>query len=53
MFISMLVNVFDESSSVDSGGATPEFEGSEQRTERDINNILLKAPLDLKNYLRR
>ena len=37
MFISMLVNVFDESSAVDSGGAHPEFEGS----EREINNLLL------------
>ena len=39
MFISMLVNVFDESSAVDSGGAPPEFEGSEKRTEREINNL--------------
>ena len=53
MFISMLVNVFDESSAVDSGGAPLEFEGSEKRTEREINNLLIQAPLDLKSYLRR
>ena len=44
-------------SAVDSGGAggaraLPEFEGSENMTEREIENLLLQAPLDLKSYLR-
>ena len=45
-------------STVDSGGAggardPPEFWGSEKKIEREIGNLLLQAPLDLKNYLRR
>ena len=45
-------------SAVDSRGAggaraPPEFGGSEKRTEREIDNLLLQAPLDLKSYLRR
>ena len=44
------------SSGVDSGGAgdaraPPEFGGLEKRTEREIDNLLLQAPLDLKSYL--
>ena len=46
------------SSGVDSGGAggdraPPEFGGLEKRTEREIDHLLLEAPLDLKSYLRR
>ena len=46
-----------EFSGVDSGGAAgarapPEFGGSEKGTEREIDNPLLQAPLDLKSYLR-
>ena len=45
-------------SGVDSEGAggaraPPEFGGSEKRIEREIDNLLLRAPLDLKSYLRR
>ena len=32
--------------------APPEFGGSERRTEREIDNQLLQAPLDLKSYPR-
>ena len=44
-------------SGVDSKGvggarAPPEFGGSEKRVEREINSLLLRAPLDLKSYLR-
>ena len=40
---------------LDSGGAgsaraPPEFGGLEKRTEREIDNLLLQAPLDLKRY---
>jgi hypothetical protein len=31
--------------------APPEFRGSEKRTEKEIDNPLLQAPLDLKRYL--
>ena len=46
------------SSGVDSGGAggdraPPEFGDLEKRTEREIDYLLLEAPLDLKSYLRR
>ena len=43
MFISMLVNVFDESSLVDSGGAPLEFESSEDR-KRDEQSINTSTP---------
>ena len=47
MFISMLVNVFDESRAVDSGGAPLEFEGSEKIKEdrkRDKQSITTSTP---------
>ena len=31
--------------------ALPEFENSEERTEREIENPLLQATLDLKSYI--
>ena len=42
---------------VDIGGAggaraPPKFRGSEKRTETEIDNLLLQAPLVLKSYLR-
>ena len=33
--------------------APPEYGGSEKRIERKIDNLLLRAPLDLKSHLRR
>ena len=38
---------------ISAGGARalPEFENSEERTEREIENPLLQAPLDLKSYI--
>ena len=40
---------------ISAGGARalPEFENSEERTEKEIENPLLQAPLDLKSYLQR
>ena len=40
---------------ISAGGARalPEFENSEERTEREIENPLLQATLDLKRYLQR
>ena len=31
-------------------GGAPESGGSENRTDRNLNNLLLQAPLDLKSY---
>ena len=31
-------------------GGTPELGGSENRTDRNLNNLLLQAPLDFKSY---
>ena len=38
---------------ISAGGARalPEFENSEERTEREIENPLLQATLDLKSYI--
>ena len=33
-------------------GAPTEFWGLEKETERETDNLLLRAPLDLKTYLR-
>ena len=46
---------FRSRSAVDSGvaggaRASPKFGDSEKRIERVIDNLLLQAPLDLKNY---
>ena len=49
----MKKHLVKESSGVDSGGAPPEFGGSEKRIERETGNLLLRAPLDLKSYRRR
>ena len=45
------VSVVD-SGDADGARAPPEFKGSEKRTEREIDNLLLQAPLDLESYLR-
>ena len=34
-------------------GGAPESGGSENRTDRNLNNLLLQAPLDSKSYQRR
>ena len=42
-----------DSGDVGGARAPPESGGSEKRTEREIDNLLLQAPLDLNSYLRR